>query len=129
LQGKISAISCKTGEYCIACILRYLSMSEPDKNFTFRMPNELREAITTVGEIEDRSLSKIAEYLMWSGFETYCEEKRLLSPFEIKQLSQGYKRKLQELGLVPGEDSDPENQSVPVRKLDDEKAAKKKKAQ
>ena len=74
--------------------------TEEKRNFTFTMSAELREAINRLGEIEDRSLSKLAEYLMWAGFDRYCKEKRLLSPYEVKQLSESFNALLLESGLI-----------------------------
>lgn len=73
---------------------------EEKKNFTFVMSGEQRDAITLVAEIEDRSLSKIAEYFMWAGFELYAKERRMLSAYEVKELAQSYKSKLRDAGLL-----------------------------
>lgn len=72
----------------------------------------MREAISMVGELEDRSLSKIAEYLMWAGFERFCAEKRLLSAFEIKRLNDNYKAMAQD--AFSGEENQDKKIMLPV---------------
>jgi hypothetical protein len=76
---------------------------EDKKNFTFVMSGEQRDAITILSEVEDRSLSKIAEYLIWSGFERYIEQRGLPSPLAIRALEKSYRNMRWKLLLLKRE--------------------------
>jgi hypothetical protein len=110
---------------------------EDKKNFTFVMTGEQREAITILSEIEDRSLSKIAEYLIWSGFDSYCRKKALPTALEIRRLEMSYRKTLREIGALIGHGENNINQDTgqtatkaAIFDIDvaDEKKPKKKKA-
>jgi hypothetical protein len=51
----------------------YVGMVEEteDKNFTLRMPGNLRQAITDIAEQTSRSLSKATILLLWRGIEAF----------------------------------------------------------